>query len=102
MESDYFGWRRLNHVFEDVAAYEPDETFTLTGGSEPEHIQAGRATYNFLDVLGVVPRIGRSFRWEEDRPGVPHVAPLTDSLCPPPSSPDPPILPRLTTPSFEP
>jgi predicted permease len=80
MESDYFGWRRANHVFEDVAAYEPGETFTLTGGSGPEHIQAGRATYNFLDVLGVAPRIGRPFKPEEDRPGVPHVALLTDSL----------------------
>lgn len=80
MESDYFGWRRANHVFEDVAAYEPGETFTLTGGSGPEHIQAGRATYNFLDVLGVAPRIGRPFKPEEDRPGVAHVALLTDSL----------------------
>jgi putative ABC transport system permease protein len=95
MESDYFGWRRLNHVFEDVAAYEPGETFTLTGGSEPEHIQAGRATYNFLDVLGVVPRIGRSFRWEEDRPGVPHVALLTDSLWRRRFSADPAIVGRL-------
>jgi len=80
IESDYFGWRRLNHVFEDVAAYRPGETFTLTGGSEPEHIQAGRATYNFLDMLGVAPRLGRPFRPEEDRPGVAHVVLLADSL----------------------
>jgi len=80
MESEYFGWRRLNHVFEDVAAYEPGETFTLTGGVEPEHIQAGRATYNFLDVLGVAPRIGRAFKPDEDRPGVPRVVLLSDSL----------------------
>jgi predicted permease len=80
MEADYFGWRGLNHAFEDMAAYEPGESFTLTGGSEPEHVQAGRATYNFLDVLGVAPRIGRSFRSEEDRAGVHHVVLLTDSL----------------------
>ena len=80
MESDYFAWRRVNHAFEDVAAYDPGETFTLTGGGEPEQIQAGQATYNFLGVLGVAPRLGRSFHAEEDRPGVPHVVLLTDSL----------------------
>jgi putative ABC transport system permease protein len=80
MESDYFSWRRLNHAFEDVAAYEPGETLTLTGSGDPEQIQVGRATYNFLDVLGIAPRLGRSFRAEEDRPGVPHVVLLTDSL----------------------
>src|SRR5712675_2999022 len=80
MESDYFAWRRLNHVFEDMAAYEPGETFTLTGAGEPEHIQAGRATYNYLDVLGVAPQLGRSFLPEEDRPGAPRVVLLTDSL----------------------
>jgi putative ABC transport system permease protein len=80
MESDYFAWRRLNHCFEDVAAYEPGETLTLTGGGEPEQIEAGRATHNLLDVLGITPRLGRSFRPEEDRPGAPRVVLLTDSL----------------------
>jgi predicted permease len=80
LESDYFAWRKSNHVFEDVAAYDPGAVFTLTGAREPEHIQAGNATYNFLDVLGVAPRLGRGFRSEEDRAGAAHVVLLTDSL----------------------
>ena len=80
MEADYFGWRGLNHVFEDIAAYQPGVTLTLTGSNEPEQLQAARVTYNFLDVLGITPRLGRSFRAEEDRPGVSHVVLLSDAL----------------------
>ena len=80
MEADYFGWRRLNHVFEDVAAYQQNQTLTLTGNNQPEQLRTARVTYNFLDVLGVTPHLGRTFRPEEDRPGVSHVVLLTDAL----------------------
>jgi putative ABC transport system permease protein len=102
MESDYFGWRELNHAFEDLAAYWPGETLTLTGGNEPEQIQAGHVTYNFLDVLGIVPRLGRSFRAEEDLPGVPHVVLLTDSLWHRRFSADPAIVGRVVALDGEP
>ena len=80
LAANYFGWLRLNHVFEDAAAYQAGQTLTLTGANEPEQLRTARVTYNFLDVLGVSPRIGRSFRTEEDRPGVAHVVLLTDGL----------------------
>ena len=45
MESDYFGWRRANHVFEDVAAYEPARRLRLPAGAGPNiSKQAGPPT----------------------------------------------------------
>jgi predicted permease len=80
LEADYFGWQRLNHVFEGVAAYQPGQTLTVTGSHEPEQLRTARVTYNFLDVLGIEPRLGRWFEPQEDRPGAPHAVLLTDAL----------------------
>jgi predicted permease len=42
---------------------------TLTGG-DPEQLRAALVTTNFFDVLGVTPALGRTFRDEDDDPGV--------------------------------
>jgi putative ABC transport system permease protein len=78
LESDYFAYRKLKDVFQDAAAYEPGETHTLTGSGDAVRLSAGAVTYNFLDVLGVQPAIGRGFLPEEDRSGAPHSVLLTD------------------------
>ena len=78
LESDYFAYRKLKEVFQDAAAYEPGETHTLTGSGDAVRLSAGATTYNFLDVLGVQPAIGRGFLPEEDRTGAPHSVLLTD------------------------
>jgi predicted permease len=53
---------------------------TITGAGEPERIQALLATDNFARVLGVAPALGRFFTRDEDRPGGPAVAVLSDAL----------------------
>jgi putative ABC transport system permease protein len=78
LESDYFAYKKLKDVFQDAAAYEPGETHTLTGSGDAVRLSAGAITYNFLDVLGVQPAIGRGFLPEEDRAGAPHSVLLTD------------------------
>jgi predicted permease len=80
IESDYYAWVSQNHVFTDAAAYDPADTLTLTNIGEPIRLRAAHITYNFLSVLGVAPRLGRSFRQDEDRPGAPHVALISDQL----------------------
>ena len=80
LESDFYVWRAQNHVFNDMAAYEPGDTFTLTNSGEPERLRAARTTFSFLNVLGVVPQLGRTFREEEDRPGAPGVVLISDKL----------------------
>jgi predicted permease len=80
LESDYYAWLAQNHVFTDAAAYDPAATLTLTNAGEPTRLRAAHITYNFLSVLGVPTQLGRSFREDEDRPGAPNVALLSDQL----------------------
>jgi len=56
------------------------ENFNLTGRGEPELLASARVAWNFFDVLGVHPALGRVFHGEEDRPGAPPVAIISDSL----------------------
>jgi len=61
-------WRRRNHVFEEVAAFDSKELH-LTGSGAPEHFDAARVTAGFFSVFGVKPYLGRTFVPEEDRAG---------------------------------
>ena len=94
LEPEFFAYQRLNGVFEDVAAYEPGGTFTLTGSGEAVRLNAGGVTYNFFDVLGVRPPLGRVFLPEEDRQGAPHVVLLSDACWREHFSADPGVLGR--------
>ncbi len=69
---DYVFYRDNNDVFSGVMAYDDGET-TLAVGMDDEVVQAEAWTvsFNFFDVLGVAPVLGRSFLREEDvAPGV--------------------------------
>ena len=94
LEAEYFSWRRDNQVFEDVAAYQPSQTFTLTGAGEAVQLNAGGVTQNFFGVVGVKPQFGRFFLPEEDRPGAGHVVILSDFCWRQQFSADPAILGR--------
>jgi putative ABC transport system permease protein len=76
-------WRRLNHSFEDLAAYmayfdriNP----TLTGSGEAAPLESVPVTENFLAVLGVRPQLGRSFLDDEMHANGPHTLMLTDAF----------------------
>jgi predicted permease len=71
-------WRRLNTVFTDIAATDPD-SITLTGDGEPEQIPGCRVTGNFWPLVGVRPLLGRVFTEDEDKRGV-KVAVLSHGL----------------------
>jgi putative ABC transport system permease protein len=72
-------WRERNRVFDGLAATQFD-SYNLTGGDEAERLQGRNVSYNFFDVLGVVPSAGRSFRADEDRAGAPRVCMLSHGL----------------------
>jgi predicted permease len=80
VDADYFAWRRQNHSFQDMAAYASGSEFTLTGAGEAERLHGAKVTASFFHVLGIEPRLGRSFQPEEDRPGGTHVAVLCDAF----------------------
>lgn len=78
---DYLHWREQNHVFQSVAAYDFGRLgLNLSGNGELERIDATGVTWNFFPMLGVRPALGRSFLFEEDRPGGPPVVMLSHSL----------------------
>ncbi len=57
------------HSFSGMGAFTNEDSPTLSGGSEPEVLKGTRVSANFLQILGVTPLLGRSFRADEDLPG---------------------------------
>ena len=78
---DYLDWKKDNHVFEELAVTRR-ESYNLSGlpGREPEQVSGAIVTANFFKVIGLEPEIGRVFTAEEDRPGGPQVAVISDQL----------------------
>ena len=75
---DFFDYRQRNRSFEYLSAYH-GASKTLTGVGEPQHLQANVVTPGFFEALGVQPKLGRSFRTDEEKPGN-HVAILSENL----------------------
>ena len=76
---NYQIWRKQVHSFQDVAIARSTSAI-LSGAGEPELIRGVRSSANLLDLLGVRPALGRSFRAEEDEPGRGHTVLLTDAF----------------------
>jgi putative ABC transport system permease protein len=66
---DFEDLRSYNQSFESVAAYRitPVE---ISGAGVPERVDGAKVSANLFEVLGVRPAVGRTFRAEEDRPGI--------------------------------
>jgi predicted permease len=82
--ANLFDWQDRNRSFEDIAAYSGSETrgpgisgLQLTGGIEPERIQALFVTGNLFSVLGVNALLGRTLTEEETWSGKNHVLVLS-------------------------
>src|SRR5262245_19066286 len=81
----YLDWRARNDVFTDISAIEDAEIsnrprFFMTGGDRPERVRGAMVSTNFFSVLGVEPRIGRSFLPEEEEAGRHQVVIISDDL----------------------
>jgi putative ABC transport system permease protein len=72
-------WRKQAKSFEDIAVARPDSA-NLSGAGEPELLSGARISANLLPLLGVQPRLGRSFLEREDADGSERVVMLSDSL----------------------
>jgi predicted permease len=75
----YVDIQNENHSFEEVALAQ-SRSFTLTGRERPERVDGMRAQSSLLRILGARPLRGRLLLPEEDRPGKPAVAILSDRL----------------------
>jgi hypothetical protein len=72
-EAEFLTLRGETQAFERVACY-VDETFTLTGGGDPERVEAGLASADFFPLLRTEMAMGRTFGPEEEAEGQNHVA----------------------------
>jgi len=70
---------KATRSFESTASYQ-NAAASLTGSQDPERVSSANVTASFLPTLGVRPAVGRNFKEEEDRPGGPAVAILSDAL----------------------
>jgi len=76
---NYLDWRAQQTTLENLAARMPIGG-VLTGGGEPERIVGRMVTASFFPTLGVKPSLGRFFNDDEDKPGAPRVAVLSQRL----------------------
>jgi putative ABC transport system permease protein len=68
-----------SRTIESIAVYYP-LTLSVTTSGEPEAVPAVRASASLFHVLGVTPATGRVFRPDEDQPGGPEVAVISNSF----------------------
>lgn len=77
--ADFLDWRAQNRSFESVSAFQ-DRFFNYTGGVSPERVRGAGVTANFFETLGVQTVLGRAFYPDEERPGAPRVAVISDAF----------------------
>src|SRR2546429_1064263 len=77
---DYALYRDQAHSFASTGLA-TQRQFNLTGRIEPERLNGAAVTASYLGTLGVRPALGRLFADDEDRPGGPAVALVSDALC---------------------
>src|SRR5262249_9581138 len=71
--------REQHQVIESIAAYY-GTSLSLVTDHEPEAVNGARTTHDFFSVLGVSPAKGRAFLPEEEAPGGPDVAVISDGF----------------------
>jgi len=78
--ANFLDWQRdTGAVFADMAAYDSFSA-AVSGNGEPERLRVASASGTFFALLGQPVREGRALTTDDDRPGAPCVAVLTDAL----------------------
>ena len=77
----FIAWKQQTKVFETVAAYDlGGPGVNLTGGDRPEQLKGLHVSADYFTLFGGTTVYGRPFTPEEDRPGGPDVAVITNGL----------------------
>ena len=76
---DFVDIRAQSKSYSSMAALD-NQAMNLTGGSEPERVQAARVGAPFWSLLGVTPEIGRGFAPNEDTQSATRTVVLSDGL----------------------
>jgi predicted permease len=75
----YIDIQNENHSFEQMALAQ-SQPFVLTGRERPERLFGVRTQSSLLEMLGAKPLLGRLLLPEEDKPGKPDVAILSERV----------------------
>ncbi|HME99832.1 MAG TPA: ABC transporter permease, partial [Terriglobia bacterium] len=73
---DIEDYRNRNSTLSSMVEYH-EMSFVLLGGEEPQRVQTGVVSWNFFDVLGLKPLLGRTFRTDDEQPGAEAVLVLS-------------------------
>jgi putative ABC transport system permease protein len=76
---DFLDLKQQTTLFTSMAGYRGWDV-DLTGGDEPEHLQATRVSADFFTTLGVGAALGRTFTLEEEQVGREQVAAISYGL----------------------
>ncbi len=76
---NYLDWAHQNTVFDHFAAQRGD-ALTMTGEGKPIQLRAAKVSAGYFDIFGVRAAIGRTFAADEDQPGKPLTAILSNKL----------------------
>ncbi len=79
---NYLDWRAAQRGFTDLALFRRDgaNLSGTNGEAVPERVGAARVTYNFFQILGLGPKLGRDFMESDDQPKSKKVVLITDAL----------------------
>ena len=77
--ASFLDFQKRNSSFEQTVGW-AGWNFNLTGDGTPALVEGGRVGWNYFDVLGAKPLLGRTFTQDEDASGAPHVAILGEGL----------------------
>ena len=72
-------WRQQNTAFEALSAISL-QNVTLRTGTNPEHLAGAAVSWEFFQILGVQPLLGRVFVRGEDQPGSGNLVVLSEGL----------------------
>lgn len=95
-DHDYLEFQRRTHAFERVTTFGQGPV-TLTGAGDAVRLPAALVTSSFFPVLRVSPAMGRTFASQEEQPGSPGVALLSEGLWRSRFAADPNILGKAIT-----
>jgi predicted permease len=70
---NFLDWQRDTQTFSSMAMYR-NEDYTFISTSQAERVSGYMISADFFSTLGVTPILGRTFRADDDRPGVEPVA----------------------------
>jgi hypothetical protein len=77
----FMAWKQHTQAFQAICAYNfSGPGLNLSGGAVPEQVKAIHVTADFFPVFDAGTMLGRVFGADEDRPGGPRLAVMTNGL----------------------